>query len=325
MTRIKEWAKEGRYDFVVDAGLHLYDPKDVNQLCDLLFDFANKSRGIAEKYGGPAARYNLAKNMKGWDGQQSVKRFHSPHGDIDTDWLSHALVRGQSLRVTCRNCQDWLILTREELKGIGRSSQFELCYIFHNGDVSFDNLMSALVVCDGDIEVINSVDLTMSTVIARGSIQSQKGLKFHTSTLFAQGDITAKGSDTSVGLLVAGGKVNVPRTRNSVDSAQRIEKAGVKDNPFPVRFFETADAGVECEFKNNTLTITKLTPGSALTKYGIKEGDVITKLNDKVIASANDFRRELRYTIVLEAGIFHITRAKEKLTRVVYFKNGIEK
>ena len=48
-------------------------------------------------------------------------------------------------------------------------------------------------------------------------------------------------------------------------------------------------------------------------------------MNDKPIKTANDVRRELRYSVALEAGIFHIRRGDEKITRVVYFKNGLEK
>ncbi|MBM3979354.1 MAG: hypothetical protein FJ304_03540 [Planctomycetes bacterium] len=73
------------------------------------------------------------------------------------------------------------------------------------------------------------------------------------------------------------------------------------------------------------MTIGKLTPGSPLTKYGIKEGDIKTRINDKETKTANDLRRELRYSLALEAGIFHITRGDQKLTRIVYFTNELER
>jgi membrane-associated protease RseP (regulator of RpoE activity) len=169
------------------------------------------------------------------------------------------------------------------------------------------------------------VDGHFSTIIANGSIRSKTGLKFDGSCFFAQSDIVAKGSSTHNGILLAGGKIDVPKTRNSKESKERVEKAEVKENPFGVRFFETADVGTETAMKEGALTITKLTAGSPLTKYGVKEGDVVTQLNDKAIKTANDFRRELRYSVALEAGILHIKRGNENITRIVYFKNGLQK
>ncbi len=85
------------------------------------------------------------------------------------------------------------------------------------------------------------------------------------------------------------------------------------------------DVGVDAALKEGVLTVTKLTPGSPLTKSGVKESDVVIRVNEKDIKTANDFRRELRYSVPLEAGIFSIMRGGEKITRVVYFKNGLEK
>ena len=109
------------------------------------------------------------------------------------------------------------------------------------------------------------------------------------------------------------------------DSTKRVDNAGVTENPFGMRFFETADVGVETAFKDGTLSITKLTPGSPLTKLGVKVGDAVTQLNDKPIKTAQDFRRELRHSVVLETGIFHMRRGEENITRIVDFRNGLEK
>ena len=92
-----------------------------------------------------------------------------------------------------------------------------------------------------------------------------------------------------------------------------------------MRFFQSADVGVELGAKGGAVSVAKLTPGSPLTRCGVQVGDIIAQVNDKPIKTANDVRRELRYSVALEAGIFHIYRGDEKITRVVYFKNGLEK
>ncbi len=48
-------------------------------------------------------------------------------------------------------------------------------------------------------------------------------------------------------------------------------------------------------------------------------------MNPRALKTVQDFRRELRYSVALEAGIFHIRRGTENLTGIVYFPNGLEK
>jgi hypothetical protein len=326
MKRVPGWAKAGRYDLLVDLSLHLTTTEQADEVAQVLFDFAKAIRPIAPKLGGPEASYRLAHSMKHLTMHSHFLRFHEKARSVETDRVFATFVRAQSCAASCRVRQNWLILTRNELKGTAPiSNQWEDCYIFHNSDVTFDNCVWSLAVCDGDVEFVNSVDGHSSTIIANGSVRSKTGLRFDGSCFFARGDIVAEGSSTQRGLLLAGGKIDVPRTRMSKDSKERVEKAGVKENPFGVRFFETADVGVETAMKGDALTITKLTLGSPLTKYGVQVGDVVRQLNEKAVKTANDFRRELRYSVALEAGIFHITRGDQKITRIVYFKNGLEK
>ncbi|MBP3960533.1 PDZ domain-containing protein [Gemmata sp. G18] len=320
MKRVPQWAKAGRYDLLVDTAIHLPEPDDANTLAKLLMDFAEAIRPVPQKLGGPEAKHFLDHIEV-----ERLRQFHEPRGKVTTDHIGHAYVRAQSCDATNQTRFYWLTLTRDELKGTTRNSLWENCYLFHNGDLTLDSCTWSLVVCDGNIDFVNAVDGGYSTIIARESIRSQKGLGCTSSTFYAQGDIVAKGTNSHNGLLLAGGKVDVPIAKVNGGNKQTIEKGGVKENPFGLRFFETADLGAEAALKGQALTIAKLTPGSPLTKYDIREGDVVTRVNDKVIKTANDFRRELRYSVALEAGIFHITRGNEKINRIVYFKNGLEK
>lgn len=327
LERVPGWAKEGRYDLLVDASLHLTTTEQADKVGQSFFDFAEAIRPIPPKIDGPKGPHYLDGAMKVFAMKQGLRRFHQQSGVVETDWISHGFVRAKSCEASARTRFNWLILTQDQLKGTNpRSNQWENCYIFHNSDITLDSCVWSLVVCDGDVEFVNSVDGHASTIIANGSIRSKGHLKFDGSSFFAKGDITApKGSNAGIGLLLAGGKIDVPRLGNSKESKERVEKAGVKENPFAVRFFETTDLGVELETKENTVSIAKLTPTSPLLKHGIKVGDVLTQLNERMIVTAQDLRRELRYSVVLEAGIFHIRRGDAKLTRIVYFKDGLVK
>jgi hypothetical protein len=317
-----EWAKQGRYDLLVDISLHLTEAEQVEKVGQAFFDFAEAMRPISPELGGPEANQALTGSMKLFVEKRETRWFHQKSGVLNTDWQSWGFVRARSCEVSARVRHNWLVLTREDLKGTHLPhNEWEDCYIFHNSDLEFVDLAWSLAVCDGDVEFAGSV--RSSTVIASGSIRKKGGIGSDSSCLFAGGDIYA-GSSEHKGLYLAGGSIIDARTGKAREGIER-EKPGMKDSPFGVRFFQTADVGVELAVKGGAVTVAKLTPGSPLTKYGVQVGDVITRVNDKPAKTANDVRRELRYSVVLEAGIFHIRRGDEKLTRVVYFKNGLGK
>lgn len=227
VKRVPEWAKAGRYDVLVDVSLHLTTTEQSDEVGQAFFDFAEAIRPISPKLGGPKASHHLADSMKLFTARRELRRFHEKAGVLDTDWITHGFVRAQSCEVSTHTRFNWLVLTRNELKGMNeRGNQWENCYIFHNSDVTFDNCVWSLAVCDGDVEFVKSVDGHFSTIIAHGSIRSKTGLKFDASCFFAQGDIVAKGSSTHRGLLLASGKIDVPKTLNSKDSKERVEKEG---------------------------------------------------------------------------------------------------
>lgn len=327
MERVPEWAKAGRYDLLVDVALHLPEPGHADEVGRLLFDFAEAIRPIPSKFGGPEGKHRLVSRMDQFLKEEKLQRFHRPDDVLKTDRSGHAYVRARACEASSRKRFYWFALTREKLAGTAElSNQWENCYLFHNGDITFEDIDCSLAVCDGDVTFSGTaIGGSWSTIIARGSIRSEAGLRFDSSTYYAGGDITAKGSDARVGLLLAGGKIDVPPRLGAEESKLRVEKAGVKGCPFPVRFFETADVGVEAALKGGAVRVTKLTPGSPLAKHDVKEGDAVTRVNDTDIKTVDDLRRELRYSVALEAGVFHITRDGEKTTRVVYFKNGLEK
>lgn len=324
--RFPDWAKAGRYDFMVDAGIHLTDEGQADALGNLLLAFGRDIYPIPEKLGGPKCRHPHARDLKQFI-TTAGQRLHKPGGVVATKEVASVYVRAQGLEAASRVRFNYLVLTRDRLAGPGDGVQWENCCLFHNGDVTLDGLDYSLLVCDGDITFAgDSLWGNGAVIIARGSIRSEKLLMFEGSTFYAGGDIAAEKAGAMEGLLLAGGKVDLPAPRRADGGKARVVmKGGVKECPFPVRFFETSDVGVEAALQDGALQITKLTPGSPLTKFGIKEGDIVTRVNEKDIKTANDFRRELRYSVALEAGIFHITRGDQKTTRVVYFHNGLEK
>ncbi len=161
-----------------------------------------------------------------------------------------------------------------------------------------------------------------SILIAGGSIGGSIG--FGGSTLSARGDIDApKNAGLSSGLLLAGGKIDLAPAKTG--GSQRVEKAGLADDPFGVRYFRLADVGAAAEWASGRLTVGALTAGSPLARHDVRAGDVVSRVNDRPVKSAQDFRRELRYSVAAGAAVFHLRRGGKDLTRVVYFRDGLEK
>lgn len=324
VDRAPEWAKAGRYDLLVDVCLHLNTTDQLKQVGQAFFDFYERIDSVPAEIRGQAFAPYLGYTMKTIDQKREVRHFHQKTGTVKTDWVGHGLVRAQSCEATARVRFYWLVLTRERLKGADLpGDQWENCCIFHNSDLELSDLMTSLVVCDGDVHAASNF-CTSSLVIASGSINRKDGITGSNSVYVAGGNIVARSNVKHSNRFFAGGDiidVKTGKPRTGIEN----EKPGLKENPFGVRFFQTADVGVELAVEYGVVTVAKLTPGSPLTKYGVQVGDVITQVNDKPTLTLNDARRELRYSVALEAGIVHIKRGQEKLTRVVYFKNGLEK
>jgi hypothetical protein len=329
VDRAAGWAKEGRYDLLVDVCLHS-DTDQLKTVGRAFFDFFARVNSLPKEVRGKGFAPQLGFTIKSLDRQQDVRLFHEKAGVLKTDYYFPALVRARACEPSARTRFYWLVLTREHLKGTDiPGNQWENCCIFHNSDLKLDDLMTSLVVCDGDVEAVTEWFTSSSLIIANGTIRGKggvggRGVGGTGSTYFAGGDIVASSNLKHDNLFLAGGSIIDVKTGKARTGVEN-EKPGQKENPFGVRFFATTDVGVELAVKDDAVTVAKLTPGSPLTKYGVQVGDVITQVNDKAAKTANDVRRELRYSVVLEAGIFHIRRGDEKLTRVVYFKNGLEK
>jgi hypothetical protein len=328
-ARAAEWAKQGRYDLVIDAALQFSSDERADATAQLLFAFAETIRPAVKKLGGPQTYLRLGTSMKAYkedvlrDYKRPLLRFHELYGLVEVEAMSPPFVRARSCETAQTLRYRWLVLTRDELKGVSkRGNQWEDCYIFHNGDLALDDCMMSLVVCDGDVTFVRG-GCDGTVVIAGGSIKGE--IEFGVSTLSARGDIVApKAAGTSSGLVLAGGKIDLAPVDKKV-GLQRMEKAGVADDPFGMRFFQTADVGVVAVWKGGALTVAKLTAGSPLARHDVQVGDVVTRVNDREVKSAQDFRRELRFSVVAGAGVFHFRREGQDRTRIVYFRNGLEK
>ncbi|HET6575266.1 MAG TPA: PDZ domain-containing protein [Fimbriiglobus sp.] len=223
----------------------------------------------------------------------------------------------------------WVCLVGDRLTETNRRSRgwYDATLAVNNSvEMSTRFLYTSLLIADGDVELRpqpggGNISLDGSVIIARGSIRAKEPTGVGRALLCAGGDITAGGlHGGSQTYLYASGRVRLGKVGAANPAAGKpVVKEGADLSFTGVRFFKLSDVGVEAAADKAGVRITKLDPRSPLAFYGLKAGDVITKLNDQPMTSVNEFRRHARRSVVLRAGIFHVRRGDETLSRIVYF------
>ncbi len=92
-----------------------------------------------------------------------------------------------------------------------------------------------------------------------------------------------------------------------------------KSEPFGIRFFLLADVGVAAKVHAKGAEITAISPLSPLRLFGLRVGDVVTKVDNRAIDSPDALRRATRTAYVREAGVFYLLRNGQTIDRIVLF------
>lgn len=149
--------------------------------------------------------------------------------------------------------------------------------ILANGDVCCTDgtLATAIIFCDGDVDIAERV--INSVVIAHGNIRI--------------------GSFPSRSILIAGGKVTIAKPDKRVEKNPELANKIQENSRHPlgfVSFFELSDIGVEVQAAEGRERVSKLIANGPMASTGVREGDVITKVGEHDVRSAEELRRRLR-------------------------------
>lgn len=329
------WARAGRMDMLVEIAALTQDGKLACRAADLAFRVVRTVRSnLNERKLGPRldllfdaafSRYDTYELFSKGVGFRRVSSGELPGETIDrvfahspTFWteVSHhkskwVCLVGDRLTETNPRSRGWYDATLAVNNSVEMSTRF---------------LYTSLLIADGDVELRpqpggGNISLDGSVIIAGGSIRAKESIGVGGALLCAGGDITAGdlhgGSHT---YLYAGGRVRLGKVGAANPAAGKpVVKEGADVSFTGVRFFELSDVGVDAAAVKGGARITKIDPRSPLAFYGLKVGDVVTKLNGQPMTSVNEFRRHARRSVVLRAGIFHVRRGDESLSRIVYF------
>ncbi len=147
--------------------------------------------------------------------------------------------------------------------------------MFVSGDMTSRGVViSSVIVCDGDVTVIDS-DIDQALVVARGNI-------------------TVKGSARRA-VLIAGRKVTLgdKREPKSVHHFNVIKEN--EPNPLGfITFFELSRVGLEVKLADGAVRVAAVAAKKAGDKAGLKVGDAILDVNGKKPADGESLRRLLR-------------------------------
>ncbi len=185
--------------------------------------------------------------------------------------------------------------------------------VFATGDVDAGDILSSIVICDGDIRAAGQV--SRSVLIARGSI-SIKG-NAESSTFSAGGSAKAKSVPPPPVLLPGDDPMTVQRNRLAL---AMYDEFGVKvhekqTNPLGfITFFELHRVGLEVKAADKAVTVAKIDPSSASEKAGLKVGDVVLDVGGKVPTDAEALRRLLRNALAVGDAAVKVRRGTDALT-----------
>jgi hypothetical protein len=315
------WARAGRVDMLVELACLTQDGKLAGRVADLVLTATAKLSpnmtappplGQEKMLRFPVGSYAVWSRTPGFlrvsDGELMTG---SNAGNVFAHSLTFKTDVGSDKSY-------WLCLIGDRLtETTPRLRDWWQSIITVNNAAKFEELHAAIVVIDGDIDLesrFGHSKLDGSVIICRGSIRAKPRITVSRSLLVAGGDIVLPtGPDRTV-LLYAGGRVALANL-----AGKPTVKEGADVSFTGIRFFELADVGVDAAADKGGVRITKLDPRSPLAFYGLRVGDVVTKLNDQPTPTVHEFRRQVRRSVVLRAGIFSVRRGGEGLSCIAYF------
>ena len=186
------------------------------------------------------------------------------------------------------------------------------------GPTTFSHVRYSLVVCDGDVDLIDPDEIDHSIIVASGTIRMGIWPSFEDSCLAAARIRIAGSPDFHRSILLSGEEPGfTPKRWVATERASIAAK--IDGPPLGVRFFAPADVGLEVTAAAGVVTIAGVAKDSVAARHDLRVGDIVLEVDDKPVASAEAFRRRLRTAYVNDSAVLDIRRGRETTTRVVYF------
>lgn len=153
----------------------------------------------------------------------------------------------------------------------------------------------AIVVCDGDV---TSSGIEGSIVIASGKVWTD--------------------SPVRRSLVICAGSLYTGRNNPSVKATTKEHEPALLGW---VKFFQTADVGIEVVATKDAVVASKVQGAKPFARSGVKPGDVIIAIDGATVSSLDAFRRLLRSKVAIgRSTVLKIKRADEEMDVAVSFQ-----
>ncbi len=181
--------------------------------------------------------------------------------------------------------------------------------------IPLGEMIGDLLIVDGDLECsYDHASFQDSIVICNGTITFPGQTKSFGTYFWARDQI-----DLPLGMIA---KESVfasnERVIGQVPGTSTYQEK-LKGEILGIRFFQLADVGIAAKAHAKGAEITAISPFSPLRLFGLRVGDVVTKVDDRVVGSPDALRRATRSAFVREAGVYHLLRNGQAFDRIVCF------
>jgi hypothetical protein len=326
--RYAAWAEGGRLDLCAELLVACPEKDDAPALADftlpvrkriaagwtnLLARYPAGYRGprlehFGPRFGGSKQRFN----------QEAGAELTLSNGEIA--WVP-TLLRAERCTFQYPARYQCFAAVRSELRdefppkaGFGKWGHWIDSVVLVNNSIKLGLVEDTLIVCDGDVEL--DTGIARCVVIANGKITGAGDRQ----VLFcATGDIVSAGrKEVGDNVLHAGGNVMLAG-KPKLSERVREKQAAL---PFGVRFLDPAEFGLVLSAQNGGVQVMGISPDSPFARYDVKDGDVITSIDDVAADTVATFRRQLRRGVLAESVFLRIQRGRQSITRIV-FLDGI--
>lgn len=200
-------------------------------------------------------------------------------------------------------------------KDLSRNSSWKSSVLMVNAvDATFNphDISNSLLIIDGDLDLKQLREVRNSILLINGSLSVQSKIQMADSYIYSTGRMKFDlGSRITSTTLFNKGDIERPINAN-------YQHWDIRE-PFGIKFFQLSDVGLSVKSHARGAEITALSPFSPLKLFGLRVGDVVTKVDERAIDSPDALRRASRAAYVRESGVYYLLRNGQAIDRIVLF------
>ncbi|MBX3400528.1 MAG: PDZ domain-containing protein [Gemmataceae bacterium] len=318
-SRSTRWMADKRLDLLVESAGLIQEHSDRRIVVDALLGLVADMHGINQAHGNLSKTNYVNDVHRRWFGLDrspgmAARSVLGPNVELVAKIERRNLVIAGKAEILASLRSECMFITRGQIVEKSPYNEWQSSIIVSNSalmDVLSIKYSDSIVIVDGDFDCTGAIVMDKSTIFVNGSIKSTNRFVLGSSYLAATGDIKLPKLSTGNSTIYSPGKINVPENA-------RLNPMP-KSEPFGIRFFQLSDVGIAAKAHPKGAEITAISPFSPLRLFGLRVGDVVTKVDDRAIDSPDALRRATRTAYVREAGVYYLLRNGQAIDRIVLF------